>query len=318
MVAESAIVVKDVVKNYGQLKALNSVSFNVDEGEIFGFIGPNGAGKTTMVRILATLLLPSSGEVRVLGCDVRKNSDDIRQRIGYVQQQFSTELFMTVKGNLDSYGRLWGVQETEKQRRMYFLADMFGLKEILNKKAMELSIGERRRLQVAREFMHDMELLFLDEPAVGLDPIVKRTLLDFIRNKAEKEEITVFFTTHVMSEAEYLCDRIAIIDKGRILACGSVDELKKMFSAESILEIVIEEKDRKVMDLLRSAREVNDVTFSENGRTIKVFVENPYSYAPRILNNLVREGYHVTELRVKEPTLEDVFIRAVKQGEEAI
>lgn len=318
MVAESAIVVKDVVKNYGQLKALNSVSFNVDEGEIFGFIGPNGAGKTTMVRILATLLLPSSGEVRVLGCDVRKNSDEIRQRIGYVQQQFSTELFMTVKGNLDSYGRLWGVQETEKQRRMYFLADMFGLKEILNKKAMELSIGERRRLQVAREFMHDMELLFLDEPAVGLDPIVKRTLLDFIRNKAEKEEITVFFTTHVMSEAEYLCDRIAIIDKGRILACGSVDELKKMFSAESILEIVIEEKDRKVMDLLRSAREVNDVTFSENGRTIKMFVENPYSYAPRILNNLVREGYHVTELRVKEPTLEDVFIRAVKQGEEAI
>jgi len=314
MVVDIAILMENVTKKYGRSEALDDVSFQVGKGEIFGFIGPNGAGKTTTVRILVTLLPPTSGEAMVLGFDVKKESEKIRQRIGYVQQQSSVELFMTVKGNLESYGRLWGVDKEERRQRADFLTEKFGLREILDKKAVEISVGERRRLQVAREFIHDMQLLFLDEPAVGLDPIVKRTLLDFIREKVKKEGITVFFTTHIMSEAEYLCDRIAIIDKGKILACGSVDELRKKFPAETVLELVIEEKDEKVLKLLQSQSEVNNAVLSADGRSIRLYVSDPYSQTPKILNDLLSEGYHVTEMRVKEPTLEDVFIQAVKQG----
>jgi ABC-2 type transport system ATP-binding protein len=310
----TVISVKDLIKDYGQVRALNGISFEVPKGEVFGLLGPNGAGKTTTIRILTTLLPPSGGEALVFGYDVIKNSDDIRRRIGYVQQQLSVELFMTVEENLDIYGLLWGVRRQERMRRANFLAEMFGLKDVLNIKALELSLGQRKRLQVAREFMHDMELLFLDEPTVGLDPIMKRTLLDFIREKTKTEGFTVFFTTHNMSEAEYLCDRIAIIDKGRLLACGSTEELKKKFGVESILEIVVQEKDGKVIELLESISGVKRASKSTNGRSIRISIVDPYSKTPEILNVLLKEGYHVTELYVKEPTLEDVFIQAVRQG----
>lgn len=316
MLHSNVILVKDLTKMYGQLKALKGISFEVKKGEIFGFIGPNGAGKTTTIRILATLIQPSSGEAFVFGYNVRDDSDEIRRRIGYVQQQLSVEFFMTVKENLDVYGLLWDVQKQERRGRAEFLTEKFGLKDVSNKKALELSIGQRRRLQVAREFMHDMELLFLDEPAVGLDPLVKRTLLDFIREKVKKERITVFFTTHVMSEAEYLCDKIAIIDNGIILACGSTDELKKKFGVETVLELTLQEKDENIINLLKSVPEVAKVTPTIDGKSITISVENPYSHTPKILKVLLEEGIHVAELRVREPTLEDVFIQAV-QGRES-
>ena len=297
------------------MAAVDSVSFDVKNGEIFGFIGPNGAGKTTTIRILTTLLPPSSGEVKVLGYNVRNDEDEIRCRIGYVQQQLSVEYFMTVRENLNIYGLLWGVEKQERRRRAEFLADKFGLRDVFNKKALELSLGQRKRLQVAREFMHNMELLFLDEPAVGLDPIVKRTLLDFVRQKVEEEKVTVFFTTHIMSEAEYLCDRIAIIDKGKILACGTTNELKKKFNIETVLELVIQEKDVNPIELVESVPGVKKATLSADSRSLRISVKDPYSQTPIILNTLLKEGYHVTELHVKEPDLEDVFIRAVKLGE---
>jgi len=313
MFRDTVISVVNVTKEYGQLRALDDVSFEVESGEIFGFIGPNGAGKTTTIRLLTTLLSPSKGKIRVLGFDTRKDSDKIRRRIGYVQQQLSVEFFMTVKENLDTYGRLWGVEKEERRVRSEFLAEKFGLKNVFNKLALELSIGERRRLQVAREFLHEMELLFLDEPAVGLDPIVKRTLLDFIREKVKNEGITVFFTTHIMSEAEYLCDRIAIIDKGKILDWGSVDELKKKSPTGTVLEIVVEEKDEKVVRVVESIPDVDKAVLADNG-SIKVYVRNPYSQTPNIFNALLKEGYHVKELHVKEPTLEEIFIQIIKQG----
>lgn len=295
--------------------AVDSVSFGVKNGEIFGFIGPNGAGKTTTIRILTTLLPPSNGEVKVLGYNVRNYGDAIRCRIGYVQQQLSVEYFMTVRENLDAYGLLWGVEKQERRRRAEFLADKFGLKDVFNKKALELSMGQRKRLQVAREFMHDMELLFLDEPAVGLDPIVKRTLLDFVRGKVKEEKVAVFFTTHIMSEAEYLCDRIAIIDKGKILACDTTNELKKKFSVETVLELVIQEKNANPIELVESVPGVKKAALSADSRSLRISVKDPYSQTPIILSTLLKEGYHVTELHVKEPDLEDVFIRAVKLGE---
>jgi ABC-2 type transport system ATP-binding protein len=256
----------------------------------------------------------SSGEAKVLGYDMKKDSDEIRRRIGYVQQQPSTEFFTTVRENLDMYGRLWGIEKDERRKRARSLTEKFGLSEILDKGAVELSIGERRRLQVAREFMHDMKLLFLDEPSTGLDPIVKRTLLDFIKERAETNGVTVFFTTHIMSEAEYLCDRIAIIDKGKIVGCGSVEELRRKFHSETVLLLTVEGKDEKVIKLLESAREVKSVT--DDGTFTRLSISDPYSQTPEILSLLLKEGYHVTEMRVVEPTLEDIFIQVVRKRDD--
>lgn len=314
MGGNTVISVRDLVKDYGDVRALDGVSFDVMKGEVFGFIGPNGAGKTTTVRILTGLLAPSGGEAYVFGFNVVENSDDVRCRIGYVQQQLSVELFMTVRENLDVYGLLWGVNKHERRKRADFLAEIFGLKDLMDKKALELSLGQRKRLQVAREFMHDMELLFLDEPAVGLDPIVKRTLLDFIREKTKRDGLTVFFTTHVMSEAEYLCDRIAIIDKGKVLACGTTRELKERFGVETILELVVQEKDEEIIRLLKSIPGIKEASQFTDSGCIRVSIVDPYSKTPEILSLLSKEGYHVTELRVKEPSLEDVFIKAVRHG----
>jgi len=312
--ANCVISAKNLTKRYGNHVAVDEISFDVKEGEIFGFIGPNGAGKTTTIRMLVGLLPPSNGNVTVFGQDVKRSSNEVKCRLGYVQQQLSVEFFMTTRENLDTYGLLWGVEKRKRHERIMFLAEKFGLKNVLMKKALELSIGERRRLQVAREFIHDMKLLFLDEPAVGLDPIVKRTLLDFIREKVKAEGITVFFTTHVMSEAEYLCDRIAIIDKGKILACGAVDELKREFGIEAVLELAVEEKDEKLIGLLESIQGVKNAALSNDGKSIRITTSDPYFQTPKILSILLQRGYHVSELRVKEPTLEDVFIHAIKSG----
>lgn len=308
------IVINGLTKKYGSHVAVDDISFSVKKGEIFGFIGPNGAGKTSTIRMALGLIPPSSGSVTVLGHDMNRRPDLVRSKIGYVQQQPSVEFFMTVKENLDIYGSLWGIDKDKRQRRLEFLAEKFGLKDKLTQKALELSIGERRRLQVAREFMHEMDLLFLDEPTVGLDPILKRTLLDFIREKVRDDEIAVFFTTHVMSEAEYLCDRIVIIDKGKILACGMVNELKEKFRLTSILEILVERKDGRLVRVLESVEGVGKIVLSEDDKPIRISVGDPHSQTPKILNAIVQAGYVVSELRLKEPSLEDLFIETIKRG----
>lgn len=217
--------VENLGKSYGGVKALNGVSFNIRKGEIFGYLGPNGSGKTTTIRILATLIKPTSGSAEIAGYDVTKDPLRIRGLIGLVQQQICCEPYLKVFDNLWVYGYLRGLSKAEAKSRSKGLLEKFGLSEHADKKAIQLSLGLRRRLQIAREFIVDPLLLFLDEPTIGLDPEARRMSLEMIREHAEKGT-TVMFTTHNMTEAEYLCGRITILKAGHIVACDTPTGLK--------------------------------------------------------------------------------------------
>jgi ABC-2 type transport system ATP-binding protein len=305
--------VKGLAKVYGEHKALDGITFGVKRGEIFGFLGPNGAGKTTTIKVLTTITPPTQGEVRVLGYDVTRETAPIRRRIGLVQQQTSYELFMTVKQNLRTYGSLWNMRKEEVEKRIASLSELFGLKDVLDVKPQELSIGQRKRLQVAREFMHDMDLLFLDEPTTGLDPQVRRALLNYLKQRA-KNGLTIFFTTHIMEEAEFLCDRIAVIHRGRVIACDSVANLRAKSGGGTLIEIFVKDIDTATVDLVRSVPGVKQVVApSQADEPLRVSVETPSTMLPSLLDSLAKRGCSVTGVNVKEASLEEAFLRMVAE-----
>src|SRR5918996_3659539 len=228
---EYCISVSNLKKQYSRNSGyvVNNITFNVKNGTVFGFLGPNGAGKTTTLKVLTTILNPSSGSVYIFGKDLFKNQLEIKRRIGVVTQNPSYEANLTTERALDLYGMLWGICDKKMRKgKVNEVLRTFDLESIQNSKNDELSIGQRRRVQVAREFMHEMDLLFLDEPTVGLDPSARRMLLDHIKVHV-RSGLTVFFTTHIMEEAEYLCDEIAIIDNGKIIAFDTPIGLKQRY-----------------------------------------------------------------------------------------
>jgi ABC-2 type transport system ATP-binding protein len=312
--AECSIEASELTMRYGSLVAVDHVSFSVRKGEVFGFLGPNGAGKTTTIKILTTLLRPTSGKAAVLGHDVVSEGSKIRPRIGVVQQEQSYEYALSVEGNLDLYGLLWDVPRAERKKRIELLLDKFGLKSARKTNPPELSMGQRRRLQVAREFMHDSELMFLDEPTTGLDPQARRVTLDFVREKA-KNGVTVFFTTHIMEEAEYICDRIAIIDHGRILALDTVKNVKQKFGGVSVIHVSFDdyssEADRKLQSLPGVQRIVHP---QQKDEPLKVFAEDANAVLLRIIDAATALGVRITGLRIEEPSLDDVFVQIVNSN----
>jgi ABC-2 type transport system ATP-binding protein len=315
LTSDYVISVDGLVRAYGEKVAVDGVSFGVRKGEIFGFLGPNGAGKTTTIKVLTTLIPPTHGKVTVLSYDVTDEPLKVRRRIGVVQQQPSLEMFMTVEQNLDSSGFLWDISKEERKKRIRFLSELFGLGDCLKSKGPELSIGQRRRVQVARELMHDMDILFLDEPTLGLDPQMRRTLLDYVKKRAS-EGLTVFFTTHIMEEAEYLCDRAAVIDHGKILACDTVEKLRSRFGTGTIIEFTLAEKEVSLKSALMSVKGIN--AFSEpqeEDGSFKISADDPSGVLPELLHALFTRGLHVTSVNVKESSLEEAFLKLTSERE---
>src|SRR3989454_8146834 len=216
MAREQVVRVDELSRHFGDKVAVDRVSFDIARSEVFGFLGPNGAGKTTTIKMLTTLLPPTSGSAKVVGHDLRTEGKKIREKIGVVQQQDSFDQGLNVETSMDIYGLIWDVPKRDRRTRIDEVVKRFGMKDFLKMPTIDLSSGQRRRLQVAREFLHDMDLLFLDEPTVGLDPLVRRGILDYFKEKV-KEGLSIFFTTHILEEAEYLCDRIAVINQGKIV-----------------------------------------------------------------------------------------------------
>lgn len=306
----SCIHVDNLHKHYGGVKAVDGVSFGVDYGKVFGFLGPNGAGKTTTIKILTTLIQQTAGKASVLGHDLPRHASAVRQRIGLVQQKPSFESNLTVEAALDLYGKLWNVDDVERRERVEHLLKVFGLDEVRNVKNEELSIGQRRRLQVAREFMHDMDLLFLDEPTVGLDPAARRTLLDYIKERV-RDGLTVFFTTHIMEEAEYLCDEVAIINKGKIIALDTPANLKQKFAGMKTVEIRLKEPVGNIEHALREFRDMNvDVSDS----TIRISSSNAEQTLLGIIQSLGRNQIQIASILVNPPTLEEIFLTMVSDS----
>ena len=300
---------KNLRKKYASTIAVDGVDLQIESGQVFGFLGPNGAGKSTVIKLLTTLISPSNGEISVLGIDPTKHPLEIRKKIGVVLQQPSYEPTLSAEKSLDKYGMMWNIDKKIRKKRTEELLSAFGLEEIRKKKMDDLSIGQRRRVQVAREFMHDMELLFLDEPTVGLDPSARRKLLDFLRDQVKKSGLTIFYTTHVLSEAEYLCDNIAIINNGKIMAVDSPSELKNRFGHEKTIKIHISQVSEQLKSKLSEISECQ--VKLEPEPTVIINSSNSEIVLMNILKILNETETKINDLSAIPTNLEEIFLKVV-------
>ncbi|MDV3277972.1 MAG: ATP-binding cassette domain-containing protein [Nitrososphaerales archaeon] len=311
---ELAVEVKELEKHFGDKPAVDRISFDTRRAEVFGFLGPNGAGKTTTIKMLTTLLPPSSGHATVLGYDVKTQGRKIRERIGVVQQQDSFDQGLRAEASMDVYGLVWDVPKQERKRRIDEIIQRFDMEEFRKTPTIDLSSGQRRRLQVAREFVHDMDLLFLDEPTVGLDAIVRRTVLDFFKEKV-KAGLTIFFTTHILEEAEYLCDRIAVINHGRIVQIDTPQNLKRRFGTTKAVEFsLLEGSSKEFADRLGTFDEISKLTQTESG-SYRATTGKPELVIPEVYKIADKLGLTISSIYIAEATLEDAFISLVSDGE---
>jgi ABC-2 type transport system ATP-binding protein len=307
---EPCIHVSGLRKRYGSVNAVDGVSFDVECGKVFGFLGPNGAGKTTTIRVLTTLVQPTSGTVKMFGKEIVRHQREIKKRIGVVLQEPSFEANLTVERALDLYGRMWGVPGEKRRDRARELLDKFDLASFKHMKNDELSIGQRRRVQVAREFMHDMDLLFLDEPTVGLDPSARRTLLDYVK-KHVQGGLTVFFTTHIMEEAEYLCDEIAIINRGMIIATDTPAGLKQKYGGVKAVEIKLKDSAAKsIMHIIRPIAGGSTIETPADD-TIRISSADAQDMLVKIIESLSKNSIQIESVSVNPPTLEEVFLTVI-------
>lgn len=300
---------KNLRKKYASTVAVDSIDLQIESGQVFGFLGPNGAGKSTVIKLLTTLISPSNGKISVLGIDSAKHPLEIRKKIGVVLQQPSYEPTLSAEKSLEKYGMMWNIDKKIRKKRTEELLSAFGLEEIRKKKMDDLSIGQRRRVQVAREFMHDMELLFLDEPTVGLDPAARRKLLDFLREQVKNSGLTIFYTTHVLSEAEYLCDNIAIINNGKIMAVDSPSELKNRFGHEKTIKIHISKVSEELKSKLSKIPECQiklepEPTVIINSTKSEIILMN-------ILQILNETETKINDLSAIPTNLEEIFLKVV-------
>ena len=310
---ELCVHVSGLRKSYGQVHAVDGISFDIEYGKVFGFLGPNGAGKTTTIRVLTTLVNPTSGIVKIFGKDIVKHSREIKKRMGVVLQEPSFEANVTVDRALELYGLMWRMPGEKRRDRARELMEKFDLVSFSNMKNDELSIGQRRRVQVAREFMHDMDLMFLDEPTVGLDPAARRTLLDYVK-KYVQSGLTVFFTTHIMEEAEYLCDEIAIINKGKITATDTPDGLKQRYGGVKTVEIKL--KDSTTQSVMHIIRQIADGSVIETPAqdTIRIGSAEAQEMLAKIIEYLSKNGVQIESISINPPTLEEVFLTVIGGG----
>ncbi len=302
----NAIEVSNLTKRFDKLVAVDALDLVIDEGELFGLLGPNGAGKTTLISMLCTILKPTSGTATVWGHDIVRKQDEVRKSLGIVFQDPSLDDNLTGRENLQFHGRLYKVPKKLMNERMDELLTLMELTERADDLVKKYSGGMRRRLEIARGLLHHPKVLFLDEPTLGLDPQTRRHIWEYIERLNAKEEITILLTTHYMDEADYLCDRIAIIDYGKIVALGSPSELKAKLGGDVII-LSTSVEDEQLKEEFLKIETVSEVDFVQDAiRLTTVKGENTIPWA---LNVAREHGLEVKSVSLHAPTLEDVFIK---------
>jgi ABC-2 type transport system ATP-binding protein len=300
-----------IKRSIKEVMAVEDISFDIKAGELFGLLGPNGAGKTTTVKMLATLLIPTKGTATILGYDVVKDAKEVRKHIGFI---FGGErgLYWRLSGidNLRYFASLYGVEPDVSKKRIPYLLEMVGLKDRGNERVEGYSRGMKQRLHVARTLLHDPEILFLDEPTIGLDPVGARDFRQVIRD-LQSEQKTILLTTHYMFEADSLCQRVAVIDKGKIVALDSPSELKKHVADLSVIEIETFGTPGEIVERLRALSFVDSLHVEEQDQRQMLLIQTARGAeaVPDVLNSL--NGTRVGRVIVREPTLEDAYVRLV-------
>lgn len=295
------ITVKNLVKKYADFKALDGLSFEVNENEIFGLLGPNGAGKTTLIHILATLLKPTEGGAIVNGFDVLHNANKVRQSIGVVFQAPSSDDILTGYENLKVHALLYGISRKLREKRISEVLELVGLEDRKNDQVKKYSGGMRRRLEIARGLLHHPKVFFLDEPTLGLDPKSRETMWKYIKKIVREEKVTIILTTHYMEEADMLCDRIGFITNGKIIALDSPSKLKQEIGGD-VVKITF--KDRIPLDKDFTKFDfVHKVERKEN--SVIIYMEKVNSN----LHMLIKDLDGVQTIEYNKPTLNDVFLK---------
>jgi ABC-2 type transport system ATP-binding protein len=308
-----AIIARGLTKRFGDFTAVDGIDFEVYRGEIFGFLGPNGAGKTTTIRMMLGLLRPTEGTVEVLGVPVAERPEEIRPRVGYMSQRFSLYNDLTALQNLRFYGRAYGLENEVLKERIREALHLAGLEGHERTRTKDLSGGWRQRLALSAAILHRPELLFLDEPTAGVDPVSRRAFWNLLY-RLVAEGVTVFVTTHYMDEAEH-CHRLAFIQRGRLIACGSPEEIKRDMMRGQVLEIAPADTAQAVQ-VLRTARQSGRLPLEEvalYGALVHVVAPNVGQYREAIAAELRRAGVEPGPMAVIEPSLEDVFIACMRR-----
>ncbi|MGC4772713.1 ATP-binding cassette domain-containing protein [Micromonospora sp. DT44] len=286
--------------------AVRGVNLEVAEGEIFGFLGPNGAGKTTTLRMLATLIEPDGGEATIAGADLRKDPAEVRRRIGYVPQGGSTWDESTAREELVLHARMYGIGKADAQQRAVRALEAFQLTEYADRKCKTYSGGQRRRVEIALGIIHEPKIVFLDEPTTGLDPQSRAHMWDEIR-RLRSDGMTVFITTHYLDEADALCDRIAIMDNGEVVAEGTPAELKREISGDVVLvglDVAATPQAAKALD---GEAYVNKLETADDGG-LRLYVDEGATAIPQVLRRLDHAGLELRSIELHRPSLDDVFL----------
>jgi len=313
-----AIETSSITKHFNGITAVSSVSISVEQGELFGLLGPNGAGKTTLIHMLSTMTEPSRGSARVWGFDVVGQASEVRKSIGVVFQDTTLDDRLTGRENLDLHGRLYGIEGRIRKQRIEEVLALVELADRADALVKTYSGGMMRRLEIARGLMHHPKVLFLDEPTLGLDPQTRLHIWEYIRTMNKKEGVTIMLTTHYMEEADSLCDRIAIIDHGGIVALDAPEKLKNMLGGDVItLELEEPEDMARLCDVYKKNGCAHIVSRKNN--EIFITVKEGERQIPHILKLASNAGIAITSVSLRKPTLDDVFLhhtgRAIRDKE---
>ena len=297
--------VDGISKSFGQLKAVDNVSFEIRQGEIFGFLGPNGAGKSTTINILTTMMRPTSGHATVCGFDVHSRATDVRRNVGVVPQEYTADEDMTGYQNILLCADLYGLPRSDSKPHAEELLKLVELEDAANRKVKTFSGGMRRRLELACGLVNYPKLLFLDEPTLGLDVQTRAAVWKYIRMLKDQFKMTLFLTTHYLEEADSLCDRIAIIDHGHIVTIGSPDQLKASVGGD-IIVLGVKEAEPDISAEISKLDLVKDV--KKTGTDYRIKAEMGEEASPKIMDCVRSKGLHVTKISLTKPTLDEAYL----------
>ncbi|MEM4336681.1 MAG: ATP-binding cassette domain-containing protein [Candidatus Woesearchaeota archaeon] len=304
------IKLKNITKKFNGFVAVNKVNLRIKKSEIFGLLGPNGAGKTTIISILSTLMKPTSGTAEINGYDILNEQEKVRKSIGIVFQESVLDSDLTAYDNLDFHASLYNIPKSKREKRIKEVVSLVGLSDFLYKKVYTFSGGMKRRLELARGFLHSPKVLFLDEPTLGLDPQTRRHVWDYILNLKTKEKVTILLTTHYLEEADVICDRIAIIDKGKIVVVGEPQKLKNRIKGD-IIKIKVKTISEFLIKDLKNIRSIKDMKTSRN--EMSILIKNAESKIAEIID-ILKKHTKIETISVNKPTLEDVFLYYTGRG----
>ncbi|MEJ2243024.1 MAG: ABC transporter ATP-binding protein [Candidatus Bathyarchaeota archaeon] len=308
------IEVENLTKKFGSYVAVNHLNFSVDEGEVFGLLGPNGAGKTTTVRMLAGLISSSEGSAKVKGYVINSDSLKVRETVGILTENPSLYEKLTAYENMDFFAQAYGLTEpTKKNQRIKEMLEFFGLWERRNDKVGTFSKGMKQKLALARALVHKPSVIFLDEPTSGLDPESSKEVRDLIAQLSYQEKSTILLCTHHLEDAEKLCSRVMIINKGRSVIVGTPDGLRNKISGTPTVEVTLETVNSKLVEAVKNVSEVKQVTIDEESCKLTATMQNIQLGTPKIVKSLVEAGGLILGVKVVRPSLEEAYLKLIKE-----